>query len=267
MLKKIKNLLLYLSYTLSLHFNPLLKKQRKDPWSIPIIIINYNQLHYLKQQVNFYLKRGFQNIVIIDNHSTYPPLLDYYAEIEGRVKIERMNTNDGHMVFFENEELQRKYGKGGYFLTDADIIPNENLPSDFPLQMIKYLQKYFRAVNKVGFALDINNIPSSFPAKEKVLNWEKKFWIREVEPGVYKSRIDTTFALYKPGYPKKYNNIGFFEAIRLAKNYTAKHGGWYVDPNNLTEEEFYFQKQKNISSSWKINKNGEHKSATKNTYI
>ena len=37
----------------------------------------------------------------------------------------------------------------------------------------------------------------------------------------------------------------------------AEHGGWYVDSANLTEEQSYYYKTANSSSSWKPNENGE----------
>lgn len=266
MLKKIKNLLLYLSYTLSLHFNPLLKKQRKDPMSIPVLIINYNQLYFLKKQVEFYIKRGFQNIVIIDNQSTYPPLLEYYKELEKSVSVEFMNHNYGHKVFFESDNLQKKYGKGYYIITDADVVPNSNLPEDFMLQLIRYLDKYFRACIKVGFALRLDDIPDYYPLKQNVITWEHQFWKFEIDNNVFKADIDTTFALYKPGYPKKFNNLKFTKGFRIGGNFTAKHGGWYLDKDNLSDENKYYFKHCNHSSSWKFTEKGELTEELKGIY-
>ena len=112
---------------------------------------------------------GYTNIVIIDNKSTYPPLLDYYNTIAPKIKIEYMQENFGHDVFFKNKNLQDKYGKGYYALTDPDIILNKNLPGDFLLGLLKQLDQNFKEVSKVGFALDISDIPDYFPLKEKVI--------------------------------------------------------------------------------------------------
>jgi len=109
---KIRSYYHYFRYLYLRKTSPLLKEQFRDPQSIPVIIINYNQLNDLKKLLAFLFSRRFRNIVIIDNHSDYLPLLEYYREIEGRVTVERMPENYGHMVFFENRELQEKYGKG-----------------------------------------------------------------------------------------------------------------------------------------------------------
>lgn len=258
-LKKINNKLSYLLFCFRIKTSKLLKRQIINPEAIPIIIINFNQLYYLELLVNFFLERQHQNIIIIDNNSSYPPLLEYYDKIKERVIIERMDQNYGHMVFFENKTLQKKYGQGFYFLTDADIVPNKNLPDNYFHIMLNVLKKDFVNINKVGFALDLESIPAYYPKKYNVLNWEKAFWLNRTndKEESYFALIDTTFALYKPGYPKKNNQNGFLYAIRMAGDFTAKHGGWYIDYNNLTNEQLFYQKTANSSSSWKINEDGE----------
>ena len=63
-------------------FNSEIRRQQKNFKSIPIIIISFNQLHYLRQLIAFLKKYEYSNIVIIDNNSTYKPLLDYFETIE-----------------------------------------------------------------------------------------------------------------------------------------------------------------------------------------
>src|SRR5690606_7613706 len=133
------------------------------PKRIPIVIINYNQLYYLKQLLNFLISRGFRNIIIIDNNSTYPPLISYYEEIIDKVTIHRRIDNLGHMVFFHDPIYIKKYGKGFYVLTDADIVPNKDLPHNFMRIMLNILIRYSSVITKVGFALRIDDIPDYYP--------------------------------------------------------------------------------------------------------
>jgi hypothetical protein len=235
-----------------------LKKQRQNPKSIPVIIINYNQLYYLKILVNFLQERKFENIIIVDNNSDYPPLLEYYKSIKEFITIETMSSNLGHLVFFENKDLQKKYGNGYFVLTDPDIVPNSNLPEDFLGQMIAILDDYFSTTTKVGFALDLETIPDTFPLKQKVLKWEKKFWKNKLKDNLYRANIDTTFALYKPYYPKHYKDLPFFQGVRVADQYTAIHGGWYIDPLQYSEENLHYINSVDKSSSWKLDNNGKH---------
>ena len=161
-----------------------------------------------------------------------------------------MTENFGHDVFFKNKYLQKKYGRGFYVITDADIVPNEALPENFMDIFIQHLIKFWGEITKVGFALKIDDIPNENIHKARILNYEKKFWIEKFQSDIYIAPLDTTFSLYKPGYPNKYNHTSFWSAHRFSGNYIAKHGGWYVDQGNLTEEQEYYLKTASISSSW-----------------
>lgn len=229
--------------------NRIVRRQKKDTLTIPILIINYNRLADLKILVDFLLERKHTNIIIIDNNSTYPPLLKYYETIEHTITIERMQRNYGHMVFWENKELYNKYSKGYYIVTDADIIPNKNLPDDYIKQLVKILDEN-KSVTKVGFALKTEDIPDFYQHKDKVLDWEKKHWENPIGDNLYLNELDTTFAIYPPHY--QYDLMNFYSAIRVAGNFTAQHNGWYIDHKNLTEEEEYYFQTASESNSWKI---------------
>ncbi|GEM52385.1 hypothetical protein AS589_00675 [Empedobacter brevis] len=258
MFKRIKNNLHFLYYKYLVKTNPLIKKQRKNPLSIPIIIINFNQLFYLQKLVDFLLKRGFENIVIIDNKSTYLPLLEYYNDIKTKVRIKKMDKNYGHSILYLAAHDIKEFTKGYYVITDPDILPNENLPINFMDVLIEKLEKYFNSVTKVGFALKIDDIPDFFPLKQQVVNWENKFWENEVEENVFLNVLDTTFALYKPRYPYNFYNLPFLPALRIGSNYTATHGGWYKNPKKMTEEEIYYQRTAKSSSSWNFDKDNQN---------
>ena len=67
-----------------------------------------------------------------------------------------------------------------------------------------------------------------------VLNWEKQFWNREIEPGVFKAPIDTTFALYRPSFEFSKS------ALRTGQPYVARHLPWYLNLAALPEDEQYY---------------------------
>lgn len=236
-------------------FNSTLRNQIKNPKSIPIIIISFNQLFYLKKLVDFLLLNKHQDIVIIDNNSTYPPLLSYFNEIEKNknVTIYRLKENFGHLIFWENEELFHKYSKGFHIVTDADIVPHEKTPSDYLSVFLKLLNTN-KDITKVGFSLYLDDIPDSNPNKKNIISWENQFWKNKINKH-YLSSIDTTFAMYRPNYIR--NNHNFLSGIRTNIPYTARHGGWYINPKALTEEQLFYIKTANSSSSWLTDENGE----------
>lgn len=258
----------HIEFLLSIYVNKLTISQIINPKTIPVIIINFNQLYYFRRLINFLQDQNFTKIVIIDNNSDYPPLLEYYESLQAHsnVVVERMDQNNGHRVFFENEELQDKYGKGYYVLTDPDINFYKGMPRDFMIKLIRLLNRNHLQITKAGFALNISDIPDHYNQKEKVLNWEKRFWKNKIGADVYLAPIDTTFALYLPGYPAKNNITGFYAAIRLGGKYSVKHGGWYHDSNNPTEEHKYYLNSANNSYSWKSDNNGNILSNLKGVY-
>lgn len=239
-------------------YNPLFSKtvreQNRDFKKIPILIINFNQLYYLKNLINSLVNSGYKNIVIVDNNSTYPPLLEYYNKINTYVEVLMRKTNDGHRVFWKNKELFNKFGKGYYVITDADIELTVDCPDDFMLHFKKILDSNNQLV-KVGFSLKIDDIPDSNKHKRKIINWENQFWKNTDANGNYRAVIDTTFALYRP--MNQFCIDYFYEAIRTKAPYIAKHGGWYVDHNNLTQEQEFYMKTASQSSSWKVGENRE----------
>lgn len=249
--------------------NLLIENQIKHPNTIPIIIINFNQLYYLKKLITFLKERNTQNIVIIDNKSTYLPLLHYYDQIknDGDIEIIIQNKNLGHLAFWKNRTLFNQYAQGFFVITDADIVPNNQLQENYLKPMLDLLFKYNHKT-KIGFALDIENLPDHYSQKEKVINWERKFWDKEIETNVYDADIDTTFALYWPKTDRltKYVYESFFNGIRLGGDYTAQHGGWYLNHKELTDEEAYYLKTANNSNSWKIDHKGVLKGDFTNDY-
>ena len=124
--------------------------------------------------------------------------------------------------------------------------------------MMKFLIRYSHAVTKVGFALKIDDIPEKYPQRQEVIKWESRYWDKdcEISKDVYRADIDTTFAIYKPGY-RHYTDPNFYTALRMAGLYTALHGGWYIDPKNMTTEQMYYFQNASNSSSWKFNEKGE----------
>lgn len=253
-LKKIVFLFLKLKGWYCFRFHFLIKRQIKNPKEIPIIIISYNQLNYLKKLIDFLTANNYTNIIIIDNNSTFEPLLDYFKTIEKLVTIHRLHYNGGHMVFWSHKKLFEMYSKGYYVVTDPDIVPVPECPGDFMQCFLSILNKN-DSLNKVGFSLRLDNIPDENLNKDKILKWESRFWEHKDPLGHYIADIDTTFALYRPKM-MSFKGIDFSRAIRTKAPYMAIHGGWYLDSLQLNEEQRYYYSMANESSSWRIDEDG-----------
>ncbi len=84
----------------------------KNYREIPIIINNFNRLDSVKQLIGSLEKRGYFNIFIIDNKSTYPPLLEFYKNC--RYKVFMLDENIGMNALW-GSGLIKKFNKD-YFV-------------------------------------------------------------------------------------------------------------------------------------------------------
>jgi hypothetical protein len=192
----------------------------------PIVINNFNRLTTTRKLVDKLSELGYNNIHIIDNNSTYYPLLIYYNNCKCIVK--RLEHNSGQLAIYNSDYINNFKGWVAY--TDSDIELNPLTPQTFIQQMIEVAEKY--NYTKVGLALEISDLPNT-PYANQAREWESKYWTEEIEPNVYKAHVDTTFCIIKQGLPFSY------EALRIGGNLTARHMPWYNDPDELDEEEEY----------------------------
>ena len=213
---------------------------------IPIIINNRNRLLFLKEQLNWFEKNNYKNILILDNQSTYLPLLDFYEKTN--YQIVRFNKNFGYLSLWKTS-LFNKFKNNFYVYTDPDILPIDECPGDF-LNIFYQNLINFNDIDKIGFGLKIDDI--SISDKEFIISNEKKFWKKKyMNTNFYSAPIDTTFALYKP---MKFGGY-WLKSLRSNYPYIAKHLPWY-QTNNISEDAFYSQNI-NYKSSFYQNQRGK----------
>lgn len=218
---------------------------------IPLIIPVFNQLTYLKNLINWW--RWYcpsQPIYIIDNGSTYQPLLDFLDEIHGKDNIEVFPFVENN--FIRNMQLfigQHINGKHEYYvISDPDIMPHPNTPIDFLSVWMQQMES--KGYHRVGFNLITDNLPTFLNEREMIIGNERELLQdREVctHGGFtgYKAPIDTTFCLYKTangGWNAPMDGNDWGNCLRL---FNAFHLGWYVDGDHLNPEmENYFKTSK-----------------------
>ncbi len=214
----------------------------------PIFIQNFNQLSYLQKLVNWLLAAGYANICIIDNHSTYAPLLQFYTEIESRsaITVVRRNENGARTTLWDENFLERFGVTGPFVYTDSNVVPDEFCPSDVIGRLASLLRAHPH-IFKAGLGLRIDNLPASYRFRSEVVNWEKRFWRAPVCRGAFLAPIDTTFALYRPN-----SAFELRPALRTGWPYLARHETWYQDSDNLSAEQLYYasEVEKTSRSHW-----------------
>lgn len=216
------------------------------PKDIPIIINNFNRLEYLTKLITSLKSRGYNNIHILDNDSTYPPLLDFYKNTD--VNVIYLGKNWGFRAIWDSG-IVKEFWDSYYVYTDSDMELTQNCPDDFMEFFLRVLKKYSNCF-KVGFGLKIDDLPDCFRNKKLVVEHESQFWESKLEQGLYKAPIDTTFALYRPytGTSANANKMN----IRTADPYIIRHLPWYINSDRLSEEEIYYVNSISKSTHWSI---------------
>lgn len=217
----------------------------EDFFSVPIIINNFNRYDKLLKLIDSLEARGYHNIWIIDNGSTYPPLLEWYRHCPYRLIL--LNENIGHISIFQLG-IFRTFCNSYYAYTDSDLEICPECPADFMEKFISLLKKYPKVV-KVGFSLRTDDLPDCYANKKEVVEWESQFWRKEVEKGVYDAPIDTTFAVYRPHFVG--GIVDFKDKhLRVAPPYSMRHLPWYADSLHPSEEDIYYLSTIKTSTFW-----------------
>lgn len=210
-------------------------------YDIPIVINNFENLHTLQPMVEQFQAYGYTNVIVLDNHSSYPPLLAYYATRPCRVI--RLDANQGHLALFESPLLQEVV-QDWFIYTDPDLDVS-TLPPTFAHDLIAmHAQLDLPPSAKIGCALRIDDLPDTYALADEVREWESQFWdqpshVVGAQVPVYEAGIDTTLAVYPPGSSQHTH-----EAYRVAGPYTVRHLPWYYNLQSLPDNEQYYRQRK-----------------------
>lgn len=209
----------------------------------PIVINNFNRLTSTRNMYEFLRSRNFNNIIILDNNSSYPPLLEWYSSLNEN-EVVRFSSNIGAHCLFDSGYLKNINSEYVVY-SDSDIELNPLMPDDFLEVMKEKLLKYNE--QKIGLALRIDDVPLSCYRNcfTGTIDHERQFWVNQLEKDVYMAMVDTTFCLLrKPGHHD-------LRALRIAGNFTARHLPWYKEYSTLDEEEKYFIEHSNPQSNFR----------------
>lgn len=216
-------------------------------WDIPIFINARDRLGMLQRLVNWVVNAGYRRIYILDNDSTYPPLLSYYQTLERvpAIQVVRLGRNIGHTALWNSGILEILKIDTPYVYSDPDVVPVEECPVDVLEYMLAVLRKY-PFLRKVGLGLKTDDI--SFYNAEEQKYLESLFYKQLLEDNLYFCQVDTTFALYR-----NYRHYEVFGSARTVGKRMAYHLPWYLDYDNLPEDEQYYIAHANQSSTLSTN--------------
>ena len=201
---------------------------------IKALLINRNLLTTFKNTLEFLRKEPRVEIHILDQESTYPPLLEFYKTITEEIHYAK---NEGPQSAWDNKykHLRKDY----FIVADTDCM-YDGVPDD-------WLDVMLHAINqpgspKIGFSLEIEDLPNTDIGKQAHAH-EAKYWENKIDLG-WDAHVDSTFALYRANLSFSYNGI------RLDKPYCIQHAPWYIDNCCIPEEWQYYLDHANAKSTW-----------------
>lgn len=230
---------------------------------VPILVVSYNNGVYVDHCVRQLNARSIKP-VIIDNASKDTETLAILSGIAAAKSafVVRSAVNMGARVGFQGPVYDVLPDIFGY--TDPDLLFNRHLPTDFIRQLTDVCDRFkcfkagFALPYQVEYSLTERRMKSSlgnivpFDKLVTVSQWESRFWNKPLQHDrleVYAAPIDTTFAIYR----KKYYNGDFFDAVRVAGDFSALHMPWFPDLDLLSPQRRSAYLKGNKSSTWVTN--------------
>lgn len=224
----------------------------------PIIILNRDRLNSTKSLVKCLLDRHYTNIVILDNGSTYQPLLEWYSHQEECIIYYNKEVEHNHyalhnLLHTKNEFFTDLLKDSWYVFTDSDLILHDTVPDNFINDLITICSKYDK--DKVGLGIHVNDINKELFSNNdywELMSFMKDYENQFVQGGgpygvsviesednvctLYDAPIDTTFAVCKPNSAP----IASRNCMRTGFPYLCKHLPFYYDLKSYPEDELYY---------------------------
>jgi len=207
----------------------------------PVFINNFNRLEIGFRDLLAWLKKaGMTSIAVIDNASSYPPLLDFYdSPVMDGIQLIHACANLGPEAFWRLDFHLQQTSR--FIVTDPDVVPDQDCPLDLVKKMHEVADRYAPA--KVGPAIRIDNIPDHFAQRDHMRFCESDYWLRKYPEGdCWNAAIDTTFALYEPTWTRwPLAESGGVQHVRLDFPYVVNHVPWFENSFNPSEEALYYR--------------------------
>jgi hypothetical protein len=215
---------------------------------IPIIINNRNLLTYPKKMVeDLKTFEGVGEIILLDNGSTYEPLIEWYNSNPCEII---KTSNNGHLSPWIID-LPKKLSSDFYVVTDPDLDLSET-PKDSLVFLLEKLKSHTN-YDKIGLSLKNWEVSIDSPYHQFLKDWSVINWdTNSIYDGLLvNQKIDTTFAMYHIN--KNYAG----QSCATYKPYSVNHIPWEFTSKtimNMKEENYeyyYYLKNSNSSSSYK----------------
>jgi hypothetical protein len=215
--------------------------------TVPLYVPTFNNPTYTRNFLNQVDGLNFSRIIILDNKSTYQPMIDLLAQIDSKYEVIRLEENYGPHYILRNPEYYKTL-PDIFSLSDPDVEFPKNISGNFQEEMINVGIKY--RFGKVGFAIEV---PSESEFLELVVNldgklrnmheWEQQFWQNQIDKTstgdpIFQTTLDTQFAIYNKEF---FSPEERYKALRIGGKFTSKHLGFYKESIVPKEESDFYR--------------------------
>lgn len=219
----------------------------ESPNEIPVVINCYNRLTTLKRLISSLERRGITNIILLDNASTYPPLLEWYTK--SPYEVIHLGANLGFKAIWLNADVRRRFTRGWYVYTDCDVELDPSCPDDVMAHLLHIMTRLRPSALKVGLGVRLDDLPACYALRDRAIAAEQPYWTSpEADGTIYRAPVDTTFALYRPY--AGLNRSRAAEVYRTAPPYLIRHLPWYADSANPTDEDLHYTRSAVRPTAW-----------------
>jgi len=215
--------------------------------TVPLYVPTFNNPTYTRNFLNQVDGLNFSRIIILDNKSTYQPMIDLLAQIDSKYEVIRLEENYGPHYILRNPDYYKTL-PDIFSLSDPDVEFPKNISENFQEEMINVGIKY--RVCKVVFAIEV---PSENEFLELVVNldgklrnmheWEQQFWQNQIDKTstgdpIFQTTLDTQFAIYNKEF---FSPEERYKALRIGGKFTSKHLGFYKESIVPKEESDFYR--------------------------
>jgi hypothetical protein len=220
--------------------------------TIPIFMITYNRLDVLKKSFQEVQKlQGDYTIVFSDNKSTYKPLITWLKEKEtaGYTVIWNKSSNLYSEITNAINVWYKTNDASHFVIMDPDVVVD--CPPDL-LDVLTKMLALHPKLSRAGPVMRWSDIPAHYPLKQRVVKKQERLYGKRAkhthENITYVlSDIDTTFTMFRKGF-RNFKNV--HSAVVTLAPYEVKHLDWYIDVNNMSEEDKTYCMNRNQFSHW-----------------
>lgn len=179
---------------------------------------------------------------LVDMNSTYPPMRELLAgwRKEGyRVLLTKQNF--GARGMFRHGIIRQHCPRGAFFVSDPDIVPADTCKPNLLARLHRFLGRH-PGYTKAGLALKIDDLPTHFPFHERVRKFESRYWkSRPIGKSEFRqAALATTFCCMRSVDSVNEWCYSKGKDARTMPPDLGIHEPWYLDPDNMPEDEQYY---------------------------